>query len=85
MRKVSVILIGGGGRGSIYSHHLQTLSDRAEVVAVAEPRDFFRDRITRTHNIPPERQFRDWRELAALPKFGPDASGAGGGVCESEI
>lgn len=69
MRKVSVILIGGGGRGSIYSHHLQTLSDRAEVVAVAEPRDFFRDRITRTHNIPPERPFRDWRELAALPKF----------------
>ena len=69
MKKTSVILIGGGGRGSIYSQHLRTLSDRAEVVAVAEPRDFFRDRITRTHHIPPEAQFRDWHELASRPKF----------------
>ena len=64
MRKVSVILIGGGGRGSIYSHHLQTLSDRAEVVAVAEPRDFFRDRIAAMHRIPPENICSDWHELA---------------------
>lgn len=69
MKKASVIIIGGGGRGSIYSGHLRTLSDRAEVVAVAEPRDFFRDRIAQTHHIPPENQFRDWHELLKRPKF----------------
>ena len=69
MKKASVIIIGGGGRGSIYSGHLRTLSDRAEVVAIAEPRDFFRDRIAQTHHIPPENQFRDWHELLNRPKF----------------
>lgn len=69
MKKASVIIVGAGGRGTIYSNHLKTLSDRAEVVAVAEPRDFFRERIAHTHNIPPENQFRDWHDLLKRPKF----------------
>ncbi len=69
MKKASVIIIGAGGRGSIYSGHLKTLSDRAEVVAVAEPREFFRNRIAQTHNIPAENCFSDWREILKRPKF----------------
>ena len=69
MKKASVIIIGGGGRGTIYARHLLELSDRAEVVGIAEPRDFFRNRIASMHNIPPENICTDWRDLAARPKF----------------
>ena len=69
MKKASVIIIGGGGRGTIYARHLRELADRAEVAGIAEPRDFFRNRIASMHNIPRENICSDWRELAARPKF----------------
>ena len=69
MKKVSLIIVGGGGRGTIYSRLLKEISDRAEVVAVAEPRGFFRERIAAMHGVPAENAVADWRELAARPKF----------------
>ena len=69
MKKASVIIIGGGGRGTIYARHLRELADRVEVVGIAEPRDFFRNRIAAMHRIPPENICSDWHELAARPKF----------------
>lgn len=68
-KKLKVIIIGGGGRGTIYAKHLLHLSERAEVTAVAEPRDFFRNRIGDLHNIPEERRFKDWHEILQLEKF----------------
>lgn len=69
MKKTSVIIIGGGGRGTIYSHHLQTIKDKAEVVAIAEPREFFRNRIAEMHSIPQENRYTDWHDLLKRPKF----------------
>lgn len=69
MKKVSLIIVGGGGRGTIYSRLLKEISERAEVVAVAEPREFFRERIAEMHGVPAENAVADWRELAARPKF----------------
>lgn len=69
MKKASVIIIGGGGRGTIYARHLRELADRVEVEGIAEPRDFFRNRIAAMHRIPPENICSDWHELAARPKF----------------
>ncbi|MBQ6704553.1 MAG: Gfo/Idh/MocA family oxidoreductase [Opitutales bacterium] len=69
MKKVSVIIVGGGGRGTIYAQLLREISAKAEVVAVAEPRDFFRNRIAQMHGVPAENSVSDWRELAARPKF----------------
>lgn len=69
MKKVSVIIVGGGGRGTIYAQLLREIGERAEVVAVAEPRDFFRNRIAQMHGVPAENTVADWRELAARPKF----------------
>lgn len=68
-KKLKIIIIGGGGRGTIYARHLLRLADRAEVVAIAEPRDFFRNRIGDLHHIPEERRFRDWRDILKQPKF----------------
>jgi predicted dehydrogenase len=39
--------------------------DRAQVVAVAEPRADRRDALADEHGIPPERRFDDWRAAAA--------------------
>ena len=69
MKKISVIIIGGGGRGTIYSRHLQTIMEKAEVTAIAEPREYFRNRIADMHNIPLENRCSDWHELAKRPKF----------------
>lgn len=69
MKKAKVILIGCGGRGTIYAQHLRKLSAKAEVVAVADPRVFFRERVAQLHNVPAENICSDWRELAVRPKF----------------
>ena len=66
---VSLIIIGAGGRGTGYANLIKALGDRATVTAVAEPRDFQRNRIGDMFNIPEERRFRCWSEVAKLPKF----------------
>lgn len=69
MKKVSIIIVGGGGRGTIYAQLLREFSEKAQVVAVAEPRDFFRNRIAKMHDVPVGNAVSDWRELAGRPKF----------------
>ena len=69
MEKVRLIVLGAGGRGTIYARHALQLGGTAEVVAVAEPRAFFRDRLGDMHRIPPENRVADWRELAEREKF----------------
>ncbi|MDD4817517.1 MAG: Gfo/Idh/MocA family oxidoreductase [Victivallaceae bacterium] len=69
MDTVSILLVGAGGRCSIYSQLIKRLGLRARVVGVAEPRPFFRDRIVRDHDISPEHVFSDWRDAAAVPRF----------------
>lgn len=67
--KVSLIILGAGGRGTIYANLVKLMPDRAQVVAVAEPRPFFRDRIANDHAIPPENVFSDWHDVLKRPKF----------------
>jgi len=66
---VKLIVIGCGSRGTGYSKFAETYPERAKIVAVADPRDFYRNRIGDTHNIPENMRFRSWEEVAKLPKF----------------
>lgn len=66
---VKLIVIGAGARGTGYSTFVEEFPERAKIVAVAEPRDFYRNRIGDRHGIPEERRFRCWSEVAKLPKF----------------
>lgn len=68
-KKISLIILGAGGRGTIYANLAKTMPDKTEVVAVAEPRAFFRERIAREHNIKPENVFTDWHDVVKRPKF----------------
>lgn len=66
---VKLIICGCGGRGTGYANWVLNHPERAEIVAVAEPRDFYRNRIGDQHSIPEEMRFRTWEEVAARPKF----------------
>lgn len=69
MKPVTVLMIGAGGRCSIYGRLINNMNGAAKVVGVAEPRAFFRNRMVGEHAIPPERTFHSWSEVAKLPRL----------------
>lgn len=69
MKKLKVILIGAGGRGTSYTNIMYNLPEQFEVIAVAEPLDARRNYIREKHNIPDEMCFTDWKPLLALGKI----------------
>lgn len=69
MKRVDVIIVGAGSRGTCYGDYIAAHPAAARVVGVAEPRDFFRDQMVRRHGIVAENAVRDWPELAARKKF----------------
>jgi len=69
MKPVTFLCIGAGGRGTTYCEFALANPQRAKVVGVAEPRDFYRDRLVNAHNIPAQQVFKDWREAARHPRL----------------
>lgn len=70
MAKQKIIIIGAGSRGQGYAQILkQSHEHQAEVVAVAEPRKPWRDPLAQAWNLPENRQYRDWREVAKEERF----------------
>ena len=66
---LKLIVLGCGSRGTGYAAFAENHPDRAQVVAVAEPRDFYRNRVGDRCGVPEERRYHSWTEVAALPKF----------------
>ena len=66
---VKMLIIGAGNRGLCYSRFAQEFPEQAQVVGVADPLDFNRNRIGDMFDLPEERRFRSWEEVAKLPKF----------------
>jgi len=69
MKPVTLMIIGGGGRGHAYASFATANPARARVVGVAEPRDFHRERLVREHAIPATQVLRDWREAVDRPRL----------------
>lgn len=69
MKKLKVIVVGAGGRGSTYTRYMNQLSDQFEVVAVAEPIESRRNYIKTLCNLPDEACFTDYKPLFALGKI----------------
>jgi len=69
-RKITFAIIGAGSRGlDAFGEFIRQHPELAKVVAVAEPRETFRNRAISQHNIRKENVFTDWRELLAGPKL----------------
>jgi predicted dehydrogenase len=66
---VTMIVIGAGGRGTGYAQYAQQHPDRLQIVGVAEPRPFYRERLAREHRIPAGHVFTTWEDVAARPRF----------------
>ncbi len=64
MNPVKLLIIGAGGRGGGYATYAAEHPDLAKVVGVAEPRDFYRNRLVEIHSIPSGNVFTDWRQAA---------------------
>lgn len=62
---VTLLVIGAGSRGTAYAGYALRHPGEARVVAVAEPRSTYRDRLADHHQIPAEMRFADWREALA--------------------
>src|ERR1044072_2314683 len=68
-RPVTYVVAGAGQRGFGYGEWIAAHPDRARVLAVAEPRTHQREVFARRHDIPPQRAFASWQELAAAPRM----------------
>ena len=69
MKKLKVILIGAGGRGTEYTDIMATMSDMYQVVAVAEPVKSRREHVRELHGISDDMCFEDYHPLLALGKI----------------
>jgi len=69
MPPVKLIVAGTGSRGSGYAAYAEKFPDQAQVVGVADPREFHRGRLARAHSVGPEGVFQTWEELAKRRKF----------------
>ncbi len=69
MKPVELIIAGAGDRGTVYASYARARPKRAKVVGVAEPRDFYRERMVKEHSIPEENVFTDWKDMAKKNKF----------------
>ena len=68
-RPVTVFIAGAGGRGSTYASFALQHPERMKVVGVAEPRDFYRERMAETYDLSDENVFRNWQDAAARARM----------------
>ena len=69
MKQVKVIVAGCGGRGAGYATFATHNPERMQVVGIAEPRQFYRERMARDHGVAAENVYTDWQDLAARERF----------------
>ncbi len=62
---VRLAIAGAGSRGTVYAQYASEHPDRARVVAVAEPRAAYRQRLAARHGLDAAHAYADWEEMAA--------------------
>ena len=66
---IRILVVGAGQRGTDYARLAAGAAVPAQVVAVAEPREKYRDRLANAHGIQTGLRFAGWHEAAAAPKL----------------
>jgi len=69
VKRISVILIGAGGRGISYITKMSKMQEKFEVIAVADPLENRRRIAQDIWNIPDHMLFNSWTDILAMPKF----------------
>ncbi len=60
---VKIAIIGAGARGQCYAEYAILNSAEMEIVAVAEPKEHLRKKLSEKYNIPERMLFADYKEL----------------------
>ncbi len=69
-RPIKIIVLGAGSRGwGAYSSYGLKLPEELQVVGVAEPIPYRRERMSKAFNIPKKHQFETWEHVFEHPKF----------------
>jgi predicted dehydrogenase len=70
-KPVTVAVLGAGNRGQRLGNRVKISGEGklAEVVAVAEPREGYRQVFAGTHHLPEDRVFATWQQFVAQPKM----------------
>ena len=67
---VIAILIGAGNRGmTVYGEYSLQNPDKLNIIAVAEPIKFRREKFALLHGIPPDKCYNTWEDLLKKVKF----------------
>ncbi|KAK9762655.1 hypothetical protein K7432_011413 [Basidiobolus ranarum] len=66
---ITVCVVGAGSKASTYYHFALKYPHLMKVVAIVSPVKFRRNTLAQRLDLPSERVFSDWRELAAIPKI----------------
>ena len=69
MKPVELIIAGAGDRGFVYASYAKKHPDKARIIGVAEPRDYYREKMVKDHGIQEDNIFSDWNDMAKKPKF----------------
>nr|XP_022332347.1 uncharacterized protein LOC111130029 isoform X4 [Crassostrea virginica] len=67
--KTTAIVIGAGMRGYGYAHYQMIMPEEFQVIAVADPKEYQRNRLQMLCEIPDDMVFQDWRELIDRDRF----------------
>jgi len=69
-RPISLIVLGAGNRGTVYSQYAVENPQLAQVVGIVEPSAYRMRQFLKKHpHIPPSGQFKDWKEMIDKEKF----------------
>lgn len=68
MKKLTVALIGAGGRGRVYTNEMLKMPEKYQVVAVVEPVDERREYAKQKHGITENMCFTHWDDFFKLGK-----------------
>ncbi len=69
MKQLSLILVGGGDRGSSYLKYLQTNPEKFRLAALVEPVKEKREFLKDLYNVPDDMCFEDYKEILSRDKF----------------
>lgn len=68
-KPITVVIIGAGNRGRMYSRYSKTFNEHIKVVGVSDIIESRCNRVADLHNVPQENRFGHFREVFERPKM----------------
>ena len=69
MKKIRVIIIGAGNRGTRYAHHMNEMPEKYEIVGMADPAEGHRKYFQQQYGVPAENCYESREQILGQPKM----------------